>query len=357
MAGLPLCGRMLRDGLRAAGVGVVAAELPGCNHVDYVWALGAPEAPVLARIVRFVEDPPVASPPAPPAAAIASAEASRTDGRAAFVVVRPATGAPLATLLWCAADEAERTLATRVAESLAPGRVAVAFCTVGSVAEVSAAWQQLRQRAAAFALPEPEFVGGTSRGGLWVTQTKLARGDGLRGRIVLGAPLGPRAIAATWPGADVPDVLAAVTAAGTPPELLLVYGDGDARALRDDATALALQLAARHVDVQLVELAARRQLRHWHAWARRTTCCCRCCARSCCREGGALRQRVAPLLCSWRSTRAKTSPDPTPARVPARQRWAYRRVGIAIRSAVWKAAGEHSARPERGLLRCRRTKI
>lgn len=256
MAGLPLCGRMLRDGLRAAGVGVVAAELPGCNHVDYVWALAVPEAPVLARIVRFVEDPPVASPPAPPAAAIASAEASRTDGRAAFVVVRPATGAPLATLLWCAADEAERTLATRVAESLAPGRVAVAFCTVGSVAEVSAAWQQLRQRAAAFALPEPEFVGGTSRGGLWVTQTKLARGDGLRGRIVLGAPLGPRAIAATWPGAALPDVLAAVTAAaGTPPELLLVYGDGDARALRDDATALALQLAARHVDVQLVELA------------------------------------------------------------------------------------------------------
>jgi CelD/BcsL family acetyltransferase involved in cellulose biosynthesis len=159
-------------------------------------------------------------------------------------------------LLWCAAGDSERALATHAAEALAPCRVAVAICTVGSAAEVATAWQQLRQRAAASALPDPAFLGGTSRGGLWVTQAQLARGDGLRGRVVLGAPLGPHSIAETWPGAPVPNVLAALTAtAGTPPELLLVHGDGDARALRDEATALSIQLTTRHIDVQLVELA------------------------------------------------------------------------------------------------------
>jgi acetyl esterase/lipase len=255
MAGLPLCGRMLRDSLRAAGVGVVAAELPGCNHLDYVWALAVPEDPVLARIVRFVRDPPAATAPAPPPPPVASAQVSRTDGGAAFAVVRPA-GAPLTTLLWCAAGDSERALATRVGEALAPCRVAVAMCTVGSAAEVATAWQQLRQRAAASALPEPAFVGGTSRGGLWVTQAQLVRGDGLRGRVVLGAPLGSKAIAETWPGAPVPNLLAALTAAaGAPPGLLLVHGDHDARATRDETTALSIQLATRHVDVQLVELA------------------------------------------------------------------------------------------------------
>lgn len=256
MPGLPLCGRMLRDSLRDAGVGVVAAELPGCNHVDYVWHLAVPDSPVLARIVRFVKDPPAGGPPAPPAPGTANAQVSRTDGRAAFAVVRPAVGAPLTTLLWCAADEPESALAKRVAAGLAPYRVAVASCTVGSAAEVAAAWQQLRQRATASALPEPAFLGGTSRGGLWVAQASLARGDGLRGRVVLGAPLGPRAIAEAWPGAPVPDVLAALTAgAGTPPALLLVHGDADPRALREEASALSMQLAARHIGVHLVELA------------------------------------------------------------------------------------------------------
>ena len=256
MPGLPLCARMLRDSLRAAGVGVVATELPGCNHLDYVWGLAVPENPVLARIVRFVKDPPAGGPPAPPRLATASAEVSRTDGKAAFTVVRPASGAPLTTLLWCAADEAERVSATRLANELAPCRVAVAVCTVASATEVASAWQQLRQRAAASALPEPAFLGGSSRGGSWAAQAPLARGDGLRGRVVLGAPLGPRSVAETWPGAPVPDVLRALTAGSGPPAgVLLVDGDGDPRALRDEANALSMQLAARQVGVQFVELA------------------------------------------------------------------------------------------------------
>ncbi|HZN39567.1 MAG TPA: hypothetical protein VFD82_12235 [Planctomycetota bacterium] len=80
--------------------------------------------------------------------------------------------------------------------------------------------------------------------------------DGLRGRVVLGVPLGPRAIAEAWPGAPVPDVFAALTpAVGTPPGVLLVYGDADPRPLREEASALSMQLAARHIGVHLVELA------------------------------------------------------------------------------------------------------
>jgi predicted esterase len=256
MPGLPLCGRMLRDGLRGSGVGVVAAELPGRDHLDYVLHLAVPTDPVLARIVWFVKDPPAPSAPAALAPGCASAVVLLADGGASFAVVRPASGAPVTTLLWCASDDPERALATRVGEALAPCRVAVAIGTVGSAAQVVAAWQQLRHRAAACALPEPACLAGTARGGLWVTQAPLARADGLRGRVVLGAPLGPRAIAATWPGAPVPDLLAALTAvAGTPPGLLLVYGDGDPRAMREEAMALSMHLAARRFGVHLVELA------------------------------------------------------------------------------------------------------
>lgn len=260
MAGLSLCGRMLRDRLRDAGVPVIAEELAGRDHVDYVFALSDPADPVLGRIAAFVEAPPSSPAKQSPPAALRERTGLATPvpvrlAAGACELLRPQARPAVATVLWVVADEGERALAAAVGAALVPlGAAVVRLDGVANADAAAAAWRELRARAKALGLPAPTCLGGAARGGRWCAAAPLTRRDGLRGRIVAGSALGARSLSALAPGEPSPNLLATLGGArGERAALLLLQSDGDPQELRDDAIALGVALLQRQVDVHVIE--------------------------------------------------------------------------------------------------------
>ncbi len=243
LAGLSLCGRMLRDRLRDSDVSVVAEELAGRDHIDYVLGLGNPRDAVLSRIVAFVQAPPGAPPAAIERRRPAAPVSLRLAG-ADVVVQRPEGPVALATVVWVVTDPAEQALATAVGNALVPfGAAFVRVAGAADAGRVAALWRQLRMQAAILGVPAPTCLGGTARGGALVLAADLARRDGLHGRVVLGGALG-----------QAPDLLAKLAISKEQrPSLLLAQGDGDPKAQRDITAAFATQLVIQQFDVHLID--------------------------------------------------------------------------------------------------------
>jgi acetyl esterase/lipase len=254
LAGLALCGRMLRDRLRDLGVPVVADELASRDHADYVFGLARPRDALLARIAAFVHAPPARLPPPPATASGAVVRRTVQLARGPRLdVIAPAAGAAATTVLWFACDDAERTLAGRIGAALADAGVAFA-CVDGArldAAAVAGVWRQVRAATAELAAPAPAWFGGVDAGGALVAAAPLRRSDGLCGRIVAGSALAPVGHALF----ALVEQLAA-GGAGTAPALLLVQGDGDPPAARAAAAHVANVLASRRLDAHLVQLAS-----------------------------------------------------------------------------------------------------
>ncbi len=256
MAGLSLCGRMLRDRLAEVGVPVVSAELAGKGHVDYVWELSVPGNRVLAQIAAFVQEPPPARLQAAPAGGVRRQHVV-LGGDVLPIEVVQSSQVATASVMWIIDEVGERAAAEQLAEVLAPFGVAFVFVSArdASAASLATTWQQLRQQAKALRVPAPSFVGGLARGGLTAATLTMGVADGLRGRIVVGAALGARSIPKVWPGVAVPDLAGNLSAgAAKRPALLVVQGQGDDETQRDECVQLGSLLLQRAVEVHLVEV-------------------------------------------------------------------------------------------------------
>ncbi len=254
MACLSLCGRMLQHRLQEVGVPVAASELPGADHVGYVLHLGAPGEPVLDAITAFLRKPP----PAPPRV-VAEAVVPTTGTLAATLPCEWVRGtAPArASCVWLCRSDDERTIARAMVDAMLPHRVAFVMVDAKDAlpAAVAQTFLELRRKAIALGLPAPEFLGGLGESGLLAATTSLGVNDGLRGRIVVGSPLGFLSIGKARPGQVVPDVpglLAAGT--GARPSLLLVTGELDAKVVRNECLQIAMVLGSKGVAVHMVEV-------------------------------------------------------------------------------------------------------
>ena len=229
LPGLALTGRVLGDRLWDAAVPFVIDTLAGHDHADYLFQLGAAHDPVLARIVAFVRDPAAAT---------------------AHTAPPPSPGA----VLWVANDAAERALAQVARRALAMVGVAVQIVDdARSGDDVAARFRALRAGAGAPA-PSPTFVAGCGLGGLLAACAPLqCDADGLRGRIVVAAPLGQDSLAAAG-CSDARAQLGVLVAGAARAPLLLLQGELDAVAVRGDALQLARNLLRAGVAVDPVEL-------------------------------------------------------------------------------------------------------
>lgn len=248
MPGLSLCSRMLRDRLRDVGTAVIAEELVGRNHVDYLAPLGTPGDRVFDRIVAFVRQPPAAVAPVAPCPDLVRSTVRLAAGQPRLDVVAPASGTRT-TLVWLVDDAPAAGHAERLARALAPHGVAVARLAgagMGAPA-VAMAWRELRAQAGALALPAPSVLGGYGAAAGIVADTQLARVDGLRARLLVAANPGPGAAAAA--------AAARLGRAGPgAPSVLLAQGGADDKARRDEVVAVGTLLAQRQVDVHVIEV-------------------------------------------------------------------------------------------------------
>ena len=221
-----LCGRALRDRLRANGVRVVAQELTGKNHVDYLFQLGRRRDAVLPRIVRFVRGE------------------SRDSGDSSDSS-QSALSAPLATaVVWMVGDESERAVARALGGALAPVGVELIPCDADDVDSATAGYRRLRAERVAAGRLEPTFVGGFAHGGLLAAQARVSRGDdGLDGRVLIAAKLEQERSEFEWLYAD-----------RVPSRVLVMHGQRDAESIRSAAEQLARRLQRRHVIVHPIEL-------------------------------------------------------------------------------------------------------
>jgi hypothetical protein len=157
--------------------------------------------------------------------------------------------------VWLAVDAGEADRAGRLAKALAPYGVAcVTLAAQGaSRQQVVASWRSLMRLAGSHGLPLPDVLGGGQRGGALATAVPLLPGDGLRGRIVIDAPLGARSLPTAWPEAEAVDRLALLSAERA--EWLLVQAEHDPAVRREDALELCRKVLAVRTGVHPVELA------------------------------------------------------------------------------------------------------
>jgi acetyl esterase/lipase len=256
IGGLALCGRMLQQALHDAGVPCTARELLGENHVGYVFRLGQPGDPMLDAICAFLQRPRADAPVPRPGVDLHQGEA-RIAGALPCTLVQPGPESAAVGVVWVCADANERKLADAVVGPLVRRGVAFALVDASGADErgVAATFRLLRSQAKSVGFVPPTFLGGCVGGGLLVAAAPLGFDDGLRGRIVLGSPLGRGSLAAFDAARVVPDVVGSLGAGtGRKPKLLLAYGDEDPKVLRNESLQVGMLAIGRKVDVHLVDL-------------------------------------------------------------------------------------------------------
>ncbi|MBL8752749.1 MAG: alpha/beta hydrolase [Planctomycetes bacterium] len=256
LGGLALCGRMLQQALHDAGVPCDARELPGADHAQYVFRLGQPGDPVLDTVCGFLRRPRAAV-PVPGRGGDIRQNDARIAGALPCKFVQPVDPVAKVGFAWVASDANERELAGSLVGPLVRRGVAVAIVDGSGADErgVAATFRLLRSQSTAVGFVSPSFLGGIGRGGMLVAAAPLGTGDGLRGRVVLGSPLGPRSLPSGAESRTAHDFAGILGAGdGRKPGLLMACGDGDPKAMRDESLHVALLAIGRKVDVHLIDL-------------------------------------------------------------------------------------------------------
>lgn len=218
IAGISLCGKLLRDELRRCGVPVQTSYYAGRSHANYMFQLGTRRDLVTAPVVAFLKNPTAAQP-------------ARAQGRQA--------------VLWIAADEREERLGEAVSGvCLSEGvDVVVRRIPAPDGSGVASVYRRVRSAREEAGRSPLRFIAGFGQGGLAVAACPLTpETDRLRGRFVAGAPLGT-----SW------SQLAPFRLLSKAP-LLCLCGDEDSPSVRQGARRLGVALGQAGCDVSPCEL-------------------------------------------------------------------------------------------------------
>ena len=228
MPGLAMCARVLRDSMQSLGVPVLAQEYKGCNHVDYVFAIGTARDRVSTDVLHFLEYPRSIIPP------------SNKRGRSRAVV------------MWVATCDRERAAGVSLREALRPRGIEVLVQDLEEVNSQSVvqAFTQLQVDLGRRKPPLTFYLAGMEEGGLAVATAPLSlEANGLAGRFLVATPLGVRSLRST--GRRLADVNFGYLKEAS---LLSIVGDQDAKACREESRSRTAALVRRGYDAHPIEL-------------------------------------------------------------------------------------------------------
>ena len=226
--GLNLCGQLLRDELLRKGIAVRSDLYRNRSHANYIFQFGTSRDCVTEPVLRFLRDP--------------------DGGERRAAAPRPRA------MLWVACDDAELLLGEKVREVCAPAGIEVLVRQVTGPGDrpdgpsVTATYRSLRAARQAAGRSPLCYAAGFGKGGYAVAASSLtAETDGLAGRIVANAPLGPRSLLEAGWGRASFDFLDKAP-------LLSICGEDDDAVVCADARASVRRLVRRGCDATPCEI-------------------------------------------------------------------------------------------------------